>query len=226
MIEIFTCQQGTPEWRECRRGIPTASAFHSMLAGGEGKTRRKYMLELIGEQLTGLPADSFSNAHTERGHEMEGEMRERLGFDYAEPLRQVGFIRRRLPTGYIGCSPDSLIGEDGMLEIKTKLPHLQIEVLIKNRLPPEHVAQCQGALWVSQRKWLDFVSYWPGLADFKIRVYPDPEYFDKLDAGVQTFLAEMIAIKNDLPKAPKIVLPRKPSEIDPTTEFSAWPTKS
>lgn len=226
MIEIFDCKQGTPEWRECRRGIPTASAFHMMLAGGQGKTRRKYMLELIGEQLTGIPADSFSNAHTERGHVMEVEARERLGFDYAEPLRQVGFIRRKTEFGFIGCSPDSLIGDDGMLEIKTKLPHLQLEVLIENRLPPEHVAQCQGALWVTQRKWLDFVSYWPGLADFKIRVYPDPEYFAKLEAGLGTFMAEMIAVRTDLPKAPTLVLPRKPLEIDPTTEFSAWPTKS
>ena len=219
-IEIFDCQQGTPEWRECRRGIPTASAFHMMLAGGQGKTRRKYLLELIGEQLTGLPADSFSNAHTERGHILEGEARDIVSFDYAEPMRQVGFVRRWIPgTGLVGCSPDSLIGDDGMLEIKTKLPHLQLEVLIENRLPPEHVPQCQGALWVTKRKWLDFISYWPGLALFKTRVFPDQEYFAKLHAGLATFQAEMQECLANLPKAPTIVIPRKPIAIDPRTEF-------
>ena len=224
MIEIFDCKQGTPEWRECRRGIPTASAFHAMLAKGEGKTRRKYMLELIGEQLTGIPADSFANAHTERGHVMEVEARERLAFDYKEPLRQVGFIRRKIGNlGYVGCSPDSLIGDDGMLEIKTKLPHLQLEVLLANppRVPPEHVAQVQGALWVAQRQWLDFVSYWPGLPDFKIRVYPDPEYFDKLYEGVAAFYADLQACKDALPPIPTIVLPRKAPQISAEETFTS-----
>jgi hypothetical protein len=220
-VEVFTCLQGTPEWRECRRGIPTASAFHMMLAGGQGKTRRKYMLELIGEQLTGLPADSFANAHTERGHIMEVEARERLAYDYELPLRQVGFLRREIKgAGYVGCSPDSLIGDDGMIEIKTKLPHLQLEVLLEKRLPPEHVAQCQGALWVAQRKWLDFVSYWPGLADFKIRVFPDPEYFAKLEEGVARFYQEMQECIKQIPPAPTIILPRRPTQILAATEFT------
>lgn len=218
-LEIFECQQGTVEWRECRRGIPTASAFHAMLAGGEGKTKRKYMLELLGEQITGMPADSFSNAHTERGHEMEGKARDLLTFDYAEPLRQVGFVRRMIEgVGLVGCSPDSLIGEDGMLEIKSKLPHLQLEVLLKKRVPPEHVAQCQGALWVTQRKWLDFVSYWPGLPLFKMRVEPDPEYFEKLQVGLAAFLKDMEACRLELPPMTK-VLP-----FDPTSDFESLPT--
>lgn len=215
-LEIFECQQGTVEWRECRRGIPTASAFHAMLAGGEGKTRRKYMLELLGEQITGMPADSFSNAHTERGHTMEAEARALLCFDYAEPLRTVGFVRRMIPSvGIVGCSPDSLIGEDGLLEIKSKLPHIQLEVLLKKKVPPEHVAQCQGALWVTQRKWLDFVSYWPGLPMFIQRVEPDPEYWLRLEVGLAGFLAEMEQVRKELP--PMRIIP----PVDPTADFNS-----
>src|ERR1700688_4787876 len=128
MIEIFDCVQGTPEWYQCRLGIPTASEFHSVLAKGEGKTRRTYMYKLIGEQLTAEPQYAFTTVHTERGKIMEAEARELVLYDYPN-VALVGFIRRSFGTGYVGCSPDALVGEDGLLEIKTKLPHLQIAVL-------------------------------------------------------------------------------------------------
>ena len=93
--------------------------------------------------------------------------------------------------GNAGASPDSLIGADGLVEIKTKLPHLQIEVLLANRLPPEHVAQCQGQLWISGRAWVDFVSYWPGLPLFVHREYRDETYIATIAVEIAEFLAEM-----------------------------------
>lgn len=221
MIEIFDCQQGTPEWRACRLGIPTASEFHSVLAQGEGKTRRTLMLKLIGEQLTGESQENFSNVHTERGHLMEADVRDLVSFDYPKPPQQVGFVRRAFGEGFVGCSPDSLVGLNGVLEIKTKLPHLQLEVVIKNRLPPEHVAQCQGALWVTGREWLDFVSYWPGLPLFKTRVLPDLEYFAKLEAALTAFNMEMADIIKGLPPVPLTRLPKKVPQINVATEFTS-----
>lgn len=221
MIEIFDCQQGTPEWRACRLGIPTASEFHSVLAQGAGKTCRTYMLKLIGEQLTGDVQDGFSNIHTERGHIMEAQVRELVSYDYPKPPQQVGFVRRKFGEGYVGCSPDSLVGLEGVLEIKTKLPHLQLEVVIQNRLPPEHVAQCQGVLWVTGRQWLDFVSYWPGLPLFKTRVLPDLEYFAKLENGITAFLTTMTDVIKGLPPTPLTRLPNKALEIRAETEFKS-----
>lgn len=221
MIEIFTCQQGTPEWRACRLGIPTASEFHSVLAQGEGKTRRTYMLKLIGEQLTGESQEGFTNLHTERGHLLEADIRELVSFDYPVAPTVVGFVRRTLGAMQVGCSPDSLVGEEGMLEIKSKLPHLQLEVVIKNRLPPEHVAQCQGNLWIAERKWIDFVSYWPGLPLFKIRVFPDLEYHAKLDEALTVFHLEMSDIKASLPAAPTLRMPKKVPQINVATEFQS-----
>jgi hypothetical protein len=221
VIQIFTCAQGTEEWRKARLGIPTASRFDDVLAGGQGKTRRKYMMELLGECLTGEPMAQFSNAHTERGHVMEDEARQLYSFDVDEPLEQVGFIRRRLPSGHVGCSPDALVGPDGLLEIKTKLPHLQLEVLLKAVVPPEHVQQCQGALWITGRKWLDFVSYWPGLPLFVKRVYPDAEYQEKLTAAISAFNAELTTLISAAGAMPTLRLPRKVQEIDPETEFKA-----
>lgn len=186
-VQIFDCEQGTDEWYRCRLGIPTASEFRSIIAKGEGKMRRTYMMKLLGERFTGEPADNYTNGHMERGHAMEDEARRLYAFmQDVEPVR-VGFIR----NGFVGCSPDSLIGDDGMLEIKTKLPHLQIEALIAGKLPSEHQAQVQGQMWVAERQWVDFVSYWPRLPLFVKRVERDEAYIATLAAEVEQFLSEL-----------------------------------
>lgn len=190
MLEVFTFEQGTPEWHECRRGIPTASEFKSVLAKGEGKTRRAYMMRLIGERMTGECAESYTNAHMERGKEMEAEARNAYSFMKDAEPELVGFLR----DGDKGASPDSLVDTNGLLEVKTKLPHLQVEVLLGDRLPPEHVAQVQGALWVSGREWLDFVSYWPKMPLFIKRVHRDEAYIAKLATEVAAFNEEMLGL--------------------------------
>jgi YqaJ-like viral recombinase domain len=187
MIEVFDFAQGSAEWFAARLGIPTASCFADILAKGQGKTRRSYMMKLIGEIMTGEPSENFSNGHMERGKEMEPDARNLYAFHLdVEPV-QVGFIR----NGRKGCSPDSLVGSNGMSEIKTKLPHLQVEVLLADRLPPEHIPQCQGNLWVAEREWIDFVSYWPKMPLFVKRVYRDEIYIKNLAAEVDLFLAEL-----------------------------------
>lgn len=195
-LQIFNCLQGTPEWKACRAGIPTASEFHTVKAkgkgGGESKTRRTYMLKLIGESLTGEPCEGFSNAHTDRGHEMEPDARNLYAMiAEVEPI-QVGFLRR----GDAGASPDSLIGNDGLLEIKTKLPHLQLEVLLDDVLPSEHVDQVQGQLWIAGREWLDFCSYWPSLPLFCKRIYRDERRIAEIKIAVADFNAEMAELKS------------------------------
>lgn len=193
-MRVFDCVQGTDEWFRCRMGMPTASEFSTVMAkgrdGGASKTRRTYMLKLAGEIITGEPMDHFSNAHCERGKEMEGEARELYAFMRdCEPL-QVGFI----VNGGMGCSPDSLVGDDGAVEIKTKLPHLQIECLLSEKLPAEHKAQCQGILLVTGRQWIDFVSYWPGLPLHVVRETPDDEYQAKLREAIDAFNAELAQV--------------------------------
>lgn len=196
MPQIIECQQGTPEWLAARAGIPTASEFHTVMAKGRGgedsKTRRKYLLKLAGEVLTGAPMDDYSNSHMERGHAMEEEARNCYSFMANVEPELVGFIR----SGDAGCSPDSLIGANGLLEIKTKLPHLLIDCLLKDNFPPEHKAQCQGALWVSEREWIDIAVYWPGLPLFVKRAHRDEEYIGQIASAVAQFneeLAEIVA---------------------------------
>ncbi len=190
-MEVFDCDQGSAEWLSVRAGIPTASQFSTVMAsgrgGGDSKTRRTYMLKLAGEILTGEPMESYSNGHMERGKEMEAEARDAYAFMTDNEPQIVGFVR----NGPKGCSPDSLIGKDGAVEIKTKLPHLQLDVLLRNELPAEHKAQCQGVLWVAEREWIDFVSYWPKLPIFIHRVYRDDEYIAEMAKAVDAFNAEL-----------------------------------
>jgi hypothetical protein len=190
-LKVFNCEQGTPEWYQARAGIPTASEFDTVMAkgrgGAESKTRRTYMLKLIGERLTKEPMWSYGNEHMVRGKEMEAEARDLYQMIAEVECQQVGFLRR----GDAGCSPDSLIGDDGMLEIKTKLPHLQLDCILYDELPAEHRAQCQGQLWIAEREWVDFVSYWPGLPLFAKRVFRDEAYIARLAEAVRAFNAEM-----------------------------------
>lgn len=189
-LEVIECEQGSPEWFQARLGIVTASEFDTVMAKGKNgpsKTRRTYMLKLIGEILTGQPQENYSNGHMERGKAMETEARDYYAFITDLEPKRVGFLK----TGRVGCSPDSLIGEDGMHEIKTKLPHLHLEALLADELPPEHKAQCQGGLWVAEREWIDFQSYWPNLPPFIKRVYRDEDYIKTLAKSVYEFIEEM-----------------------------------
>jgi hypothetical protein len=188
MVEIIDCQQNSPEWSRARLGIPTASKFATVMAKGQGKTRSEYMRKLAGEIITGEPMDSFSNHHMERGHEMEAEARELYAFMHDCEPQLVGFVR----NGPKGCSPDSLVDTDGLVEIKTKSPHILIECFERGHVcPPEHVAQCQGALWVAEREWIDFVAYWPRMPLFVVRVTRDKDYIANLSGEVDRFNDEL-----------------------------------
>lgn len=186
-IEIFDCVQGEPEWFKCRLGLPTASKFSDVMAKGEGKTRSKYLRTLAAEIITGEPLESYNNQYMDRGNAMEDEAREFYAFTHDVEPKQVGFIRNK----HVGCSPDALLGEDGILEIKTQKPDLLIETLLKDKFPAEHVAQCQGALWVTGRKWIDLMVYYPGMPKLIKRAYPDEAYIANLTLEVGLFCADL-----------------------------------
>lgn len=227
-IEIFDVEQGTPEWFECRRGLPTASQFSIVMSEGRADgtmpnamidalvksgcspaqlaaavkaaksknanpalTRAKYMRELAGEILTGELSETYSNAHMDRGSEQEADARRLYAFHTDTAPQLVGFVR----SGDAGCSPDSLIGNNGGLEIKSALAHIQIERLFKNALPSEHKAQVQGGLWLCEREWWDFMSFCPKLPPLIKRVYRDEVYIASIATAVRIFneeLAELV----------------------------------
>jgi YqaJ-like viral recombinase domain len=197
-LEIITCEQNSPEWHRARMGIPTSSSFDAILTPGktkgEQKTRRTYMLKLAGEILTGEPIEMVQTRDMERGHLLEPEARDLYTLQTGETPNRVGFLRR----GRVGCSPDSLIGDDGGLEIKTKAPHLLIDVILKDEFPEEHKAQVQGALWITGREWWDIAVYWPGLPLFVKRAYRDEVYIQNLANEVDRFNSDLDAIVADM----------------------------
>jgi hypothetical protein len=196
-LQTFDCDQGSEDWFRARMGIPTASEFATVMAKGKGnaesKTRRTYMLKLAGEILTDTPMENYSNVHMERGKLLEDEARELYAFAHDVECERVGFIKCFKRNA--GVSPDSLINVTrlgaGGLEIKTKLPHLHIECLLKGEFPPEHKAQCQGFLWLTGREWIDLAVYWPGLPLFVKRAQRDEPYIKELASAVSAFNDEL-----------------------------------
>lgn len=195
-MEVFAdIEQGSPEWYEIRLGLPTASKFADVMAkkgprGGIPKGRQTYLWKLAGEILTGEPMDSYTNFSMERGKEREAEARDLYAFLKDADIQEVGFIR----NGNCGCSPDSLIGNDGMFENKDAAAHIQIQRLLKGELPAEHKPQCQGGLMVAEREWIDFMSYTRGLPPLIVREYRDEDYIKGLRADVAAFVEELDAL--------------------------------
>ena len=190
-IEIIDCEQGSPEWFQARLGIPTASKFSTVMAsgrgGGESKTRLDYMYDLAGEIITGNPTESYSNQFMERGKEQEDEARRLYSFERDEDLTRVGFVR----NGGKGCSPDSLIGEKGALEVKSTMARLLIKIMMRGDYPPEHKAQCQGTLWVTEREWIDIAIYCPKMPLFVERIHRDEGYIRTIAGAVADFNIEL-----------------------------------
>ena len=205
-MKIHECQQGSPEWFAARLGHVTASNFSAATSDGRGsspsKTRKDYMLKLIAEKMTGLPSESYSNKAMERGTETEQEAR-----DYYEALngcevRQVGFIERDKDTG---GSPDGLVGDEGMLEIKCPYPTTHIRYILADKMPADYVKQVQGNLWVAERQWCDFVSFDPRVKQrpyFCKRVYRDDDDIQELHIKIVMFIDEMKAIIEKLTASP------------------------
>lgn len=193
-MQIINCEQGTEEWFQARLGIPTASMFSTVMAGGQGKTRTIYLYKLAGEIITGECAESFGNAHTERGNLLEPEARNLYEVQTDTEVKECGFMT----LGDCGYSPDGLVSEDGLIEIKTKLPHLQIDCLMKDKAPAEHIKQMQGGLWISGREWCDFISYWPGLPLFVKRVERDEKLIKQISEAVELFNKDLKEIVNKI----------------------------
>ena len=185
--KIIDCIQGTETWFAARRGIPTASCFSQILAKGEGKTRRSYLYKLAAEIVTGEVTEGYRNADMDRGHAMEDDARRLYAFMADVDPKLVGFVR----NGDAGCSPDSLIGDDGVLEIKTQRADLLIATIFADVFPSEHVAQTQGALWITEREWIDVAIFWPKMPLFVKRARRDVRYIAALSIAVRDFNTEL-----------------------------------
>jgi len=188
-MRIIDCEQGSDEWFAVKRGKVSASHFSEVLNKGAG--RGLYMRKLAAERLTGLTEQGYSNKAMEFGVETEAEAKEYYSQSTGIDVELVGFVE---VNDWVGCSPDGLIGDDGLIEVKCPLGSTHIDYIIKNKLPAGYVPQVQGQLWVTDRKWCDFVSYVPSMTSKPahiIRVKREEDYIDELIWKVDKFVEEL-----------------------------------
>jgi putative phage-type endonuclease len=189
--------QGTPEWHALRLGKVTASRVADVVAKtktGWGASRANYAAQLIAERLTGVAAEGFTNAAMQWGTATEPEARETYEFYKDAQVIQIGFVDH--PTiAMTGASPDGLVRDDGMLEIKCPNTATHIETLIGQTVPGKYVTQMQWQMACAGRAWCDFASYDPRLPEemrlWVQRVERDDALIAELEREVQTFLAEV-----------------------------------
>jgi len=190
---IDSIAQGTEDWHKLRYGWTTASKFKDAMAGGQGKTRKSYMYQLAAEALTGQREESFTSQYIEWGNETEPQARAMYEFDTGSKVDEVAFVR--LDGHKIGCSPDGLVGDDGLVEFKCPKTTTQIETFLSGKMPSGHKPQVQGQMWITDREWCDFVSFDPRIdgdaSFFKVRVMRDEEYIKELSEKIFKFADEL-----------------------------------
>lgn len=194
-MQIHNCEQNSSEWYDLRSGRPTASEFKKIITGtGKASTQAAdYAALLAAELYAGGQLERWEgNQWTERGHELEPEAKAAYTMLTTVQIEQVGFVTNDIA----GCSPDGLVGEQGLFEGKCLSPHkhvLALDYFHRNGKPqPDYIPQCQGQIWITERAWADLFFYHPQLPTLQIRVHRDQAYIDTL-AG----LVSDVIVKRD-----------------------------
>lgn len=171
--------QGSDEWRAARCGLITASEMHLLitekrLTPADNDKQRAHLYEQAAQRITRHVEPHYVSDDMLRGHEEEVEARILYAEHYA-PVREVGFVTNDSFGFTLGCSPDGLVGDDGMIECKSRRQRFQIETILGLGVPAGYMLQIQTALLVTGRAWLDFISYSGGLPMVVCKVRPDAE---------------------------------------------------
>lgn len=170
--------QGTDEWLALRCGMLTASEMKNIITPtgkpAKNEKMRAHAHDLLAQRLTKYVHPRYVSDDMLRGYDDELDARLLYSEHYA-PVEEVGFIVRDFGEFRLGYSPDGLVGDDGLIECKGRMPKLQIETIINGGMPPEHMVQVQAGLLVSGRDWCDYLSYCGGLPMAVYRIDDDEE---------------------------------------------------
>ena len=195
MTEIVT--QGSDVWKQLRLGKVTASRVADVIAktkSGYSASRTNYMAQLIAERLTGVVAESYTNAAMQHGTETEPEARAAYEFYQSAAVEQVAFVAHP-KIDQAGCSPDGLIGPDGLVEIKCPNTATHLDTLLGQAVPAKYEAQMQFQMACTGRSWCDFVSYDPRMPEnmrlFVRRLARDDKRIKEIEEEIASFLLEM-----------------------------------
>lgn len=201
MTEII---QGSDEWKALRLGKVTASRVADVIAKtktGYSASRANYMAQLIAERLTDTVAEAYTNAAMQHGTETEPEARSAYEFYQGVTVEQVAFVPHP-KIDQAGCSPDGLVGDDGLVEIKCPNTATHLETLLGQAVPSKYETQMQFQMACTGRKWCDFVSYDPRMPEnmrlFIKRVNRDDKTIAAIEGEIASFLLEMAVKLSEL----------------------------
>ena len=177
-------EQGSEEWAAMRCGLLTASEMHLILTptlkAAANEKERAHLFELLAQRINQYVEPRYIGDDMLRGINDE-ELARDLYSGHFEPIEKCGFITNDELGFKVGFSPDGLVGTDGFIEIKSRRQKFQVETLINRAMPLDFALQVQTGLWVSGRKWCDYLSYCGGMHMPAIRIYPD----DKVIAAIK-----------------------------------------
>lgn len=190
--------QGSDEWHDQRRGMVTASVVGCLITASTIKaasndTSRSLTASLAAERITGYTEPSYMNDDMLRGVEDEPLAVDKYSEHYA-PVTTTGFMVRDDWGFKIGYSPDGLVGDDGLIEVKSRRQKKQLTTIVSGEVPAENMAQMQCGLLVSGRQWIDYVSYSAGMPLWVKRVLPDERWREAIVAAVEKFEESAAAI--------------------------------
>lgn len=198
-MTVHMMEQRSDEWFAHRLGRVTASKVADVMAqtkSGPGAARKNYMADLIAERLTGEAREGFSNAAMQWGMDTEPQARAAYEFVTDLTVAEVGFIDHP-KLAMAGCSPDGLVADDGMVEIKCPNTATHLDYLLGAGIDGKYLKQMQFQMACSGREWCDFVSFDPRLpAEMQLlvtRVPRDAEAVAEIEEAVASFLAELDA---------------------------------
>ena len=194
-------EQGSPEWFAMRAGKVTASKVSDVMSAITTAGYKNYLADLVVERLTGNKTESFTNAAMQWGVDQEPLARAEYEVKTGNFVDQIAFVDHPTIVNF-GCSPDGLVGDDGLIEIKCPNTATHIDYVMQDKVPTKYIPQIQCQLAVTGRKWCDFVSFDPRLPDglqiLIVRLERDDEYIEKLEARVVKFLDEVNSAVNGL----------------------------
>lgn len=186
-------EQGSDQWLAARCGIVTASVVGKLITDktikpASNPESRALTAQLAIERFSRWTEPSYVNFDMQRGLDDEPRARDKYAEHYA-PVTEVGFMTENKWGFTIGYSPDGLVGDDGLIEIKSRRQKTQLTTVLADCPPAENMAQLQCGLLVTGRKWIDYVSYCGGLPLYVKRVYPQQKWFDTIIDAVRQFEA-------------------------------------
>jgi len=188
----YDIQQNSDEWLVLRSGKITASEFADAMSGESTLGYKRLIYKKRAEIRLGEPEESFSNEWMERGHELEPDALKLYEAKNLVITKNGGFFEH---SKYIGASPDRLVGEDGLLEIKCPKASTMERYIDENRLPNEYKWQVQGQLFVTDRKWCDFMAYHPMYEPIIIRVVRDEEMIKALSERLNLTVKRILRLE-------------------------------